>query len=37
MDLSVPDAKSAELICGNWKSASNDIYQYVVKKLFDKE
>ncbi|EHI56183.1 hypothetical protein HMPREF9333_00713 [Johnsonella ignava ATCC 51276] len=37
MDLSVPDAKSAELICGNWKNASNDIYQYVVKKLFDKE
>ena len=36
MDIAVPDAKNAELICSNWKNASNDIYQYTMKKLFEK-
>ena len=32
--LSVPDEDTASAICANWQNKNQDIYQYIIKKLF---
>lgn len=32
--LSVPDEDTASAICANWQTRNQEIYQYLVKKLF---
>ena len=33
MNLSVPSVDYAEMMCNNWKGASEDIYKYIMKTL----
>ena len=35
IDISVPDETVAENMCANWHSKSQDIYQYIFKKLMN--
>ncbi|MDO5564150.1 MAG: DUF4364 family protein [Eubacteriales bacterium] len=35
IDINMPDAESARLICENWKDNSQDIYNYLIKKLLE--
>lgn len=32
--LSVPDESTASAICANWQTQNQDIYQYLIEKLF---
>ena len=33
LTISVPDEEIADSMCGKWKSASQDIYEYIFNKL----
>lgn len=37
LQLSVPDEDTANEMCTNWKEASNEIYEFVYKKLLEKK
>lgn len=35
ISLTVPDEKTAQAVCGNWKKKSSDIYSYLVTTLLN--